>query len=108
MNKILIGQFPDIFNVDFTARMEEELDQIETGEKKRLQVLEDFYEPFSDAIEKAMEKKEEIKESLQEGIQEKCPKCGKELVIKWGRNGRFISCTGYPDCRYTQTVFQEL
>jgi len=104
VNQILIGQFPNIFNVDFTARMEEELDQIETGEKKRLQVLEDFYHPFSHAIERAMEKKEEIKESLQEEIQETCPKCGKELVIKWGRNGRFIACTGYPDCRYTQPL----
>ena len=104
VNKILTGQFPNIFNVDFTARMEEELDQIETGEKERLQVLEDFYHPFSDAIERAMEKKEEIKESLQEGVQETCPKCGKDLVIKWGRNGRFIACTGYPDCRYTQPL----
>jgi DNA topoisomerase-1 len=54
-----------------------------------------------------MEKKEEIKESLQEERREPCPKCGKELVVKWGRNGRFIACTGYPDCRYTRPLEEE-
>jgi DNA topoisomerase-1 len=104
VNRILVDQFSHIFNVDFTAQMETELDQIESGEKKREQVLNDFYIPFSKSIQNAMEKKEEIRESLQEEQDEKCPKCGKELVIKWGRNGRFIACTGYPDCRYTRPL----
>jgi DNA topoisomerase-1 len=104
VNAILIDQFPNIFSVGFTALMEEELDQIEGGEKNRKQVLEDFYIPFTRAIEKAMEKKDEIKESLQEETEEKCPLCGRELVVKWGRNGKFIACTGYPDCKYTQPV----
>ncbi len=104
VNKILVQQFPDIFNVGFTARMEEELDQIESGEKNRPQVLEDFYHPFSQAVKRTMEKKEEIKESLQEDQNEQCPKCGRELVVKWGRNGRFIACTGYPECKYTQPL----
>lgn len=107
VNKILISQFPDIFNVGFTALMEEELDQIESGEKIRPQVLKDFYDPFDEAIHRAMEKKEEIKESLQEETEERCPKCGKELVVKWGRNGRFIACTGYPDCRHTQPLDEQ-
>jgi DNA topoisomerase-1 len=51
-----------------------------------------------------MERKEEIKESLQEEHGEQCPKCGRDLVVKWGRNGRFIACTGYPECRYTQPL----
>ncbi|MBN2030264.1 type I DNA topoisomerase [bacterium] len=104
VNKILVQQFPDIFNVGFTARMEEELDQIESGEKNRPQVLEDFYRPFNLAVKRTMEKKEEIKESLQEDQNEQCPKCGRELVVKWGRNGRFIACTGYPECKYTQPL----
>jgi len=104
VNAILVDQFPNIFSVGFTALMEEELDQIEGGEKNREQVLEDFYTPFICAIEKAMEKKDEIKESLQEETEEKCPVCGKELVVKWGRNGKFIACTGYPDCTHTQPV----
>jgi len=104
VNGILIQQFPEIFNVRFTARMEEELDQIESGEKKRLQVLEGFYHPFHDSVHRAMEQKEEIKESLQKEIKEICPECGKPLVEKWGRNGRFIACTGYPDCKYTRPL----
>ncbi|MCJ7811817.1 topoisomerase DNA-binding C4 zinc finger domain-containing protein [bacterium] len=51
-----------------------------------------------------MEKKEEIKESLQEDQNEQCPKCGRELVVKWGRNGRFVACTGYPKCKYTKPL----
>jgi DNA topoisomerase-1 len=108
VNGILVVQFPDIFNVRFTAQMEEELDQIESGEKKRLDVLRDFYNPFNEAVTKAMEKKEEIKESLQQEHDEKCPKCGKDLVVKWGRNGRFIACTGYPDCKFTKPLKEDM
>ena len=104
VNSILTRQFPDIFNVGFTARMEEELDQVESGEKERVQVLEDFYHPFQDAMSKAEEKQEEIKESLQEERDERCPKCERDLVVKWGRNGRFVACTGYPECRYTKAL----
>ncbi len=105
---ILVRQFPDIFNVGFTAQMEEELDQIEAGEKKRLDVLQDFYRPFNEAVTKAMDKKEEIRESLQQEHDEKCPKCGKDLVVKWGRNGRFIACTGYPDCKFTKPLKEDM
>ena len=107
VNQILTKQFPDIFSVGFTALMEEELDQIESGEKNRSQVLKDFYDPFSDAMNRAMEKKEEIKESLQQETEERCPKCERELIVKWGRNGRFIACTGYPECRYTKPLEEE-
>lgn len=104
VSNILVDQFPAIFNVNFTAQMENELDQIETGEKDHIQVLRDFYKPFDDSLEKALSKKEEIKQSLQEKIDEKCPQCGRDLVSKWGRNGKFIACTGYPDCKYTKPV----
>jgi DNA topoisomerase-1 len=108
VNRILIQQFPAIFNVGFTAKMEEELDQIESGDKKRLEVLQDFYHPFSEAVTKAMDQKEEIRESLQEEHGEKCPKCGKDLVVKWGRNGRFIACTGYPECTFTKPLKEDM
>jgi len=104
---ILTRQFPEIFNVDFTAVMEKELDQIVSGEKNRRQVLDDFYEPFSAALERAMEKKDEIKESLQENINEPCPRCGGQLLKKWGRNGQFIACSNYPDCNYTKPIEPE-
>ena len=108
VNRILVQQFPAIFSVGFTAQMEEELDQIESGDKKRLEVLQDFYQPFSEAVSKAMDQKEEIRESLQEEHGEKCPKCGKDLVVKWGRNGRFIACTGYPDCTFTKPLKEDV
>lgn len=104
VNRILIREFPEIFNVGFTSRMEEELDQIESGDKERLLVLNSFYSSFNHAVSNAMEKKDAIRESLQEEQKEKCPKCGLDLIIKWGRNGKFIACTGYPDCKYTKPV----
>ena len=107
MYKILVQQFPEIFNVGFTAEMEGELDQIESGEKDKRTVLLDFYGPFTSAMSRAMDKREEIKESLQEGTSETCPACGKELIVKWGRNGRFIACSGYPECKHTQPLEEE-
>jgi DNA topoisomerase-1 len=107
VNKILIQEFPDIFNVGFTARMEEELDQIESGDKQRLSVMQTFYVSFNHAVTNAMGKKDAIRESLQEEQKEKCPQCGRELVMKWGRNGKFIACTGYPDCKFTKPLESE-
>jgi DNA topoisomerase-1 len=104
VKRIVTSQFPDIFNVGFTAQMEEELDQIESGEKGRVDVLNDFYGPFKQSVSAAMDRKEEIRESLRQDTEGECPKCGKPLVIKWGRNGRFIACTGYPECRHTQPL----
>ncbi|MBN2104483.1 type I DNA topoisomerase [bacterium] len=107
VNSILVQQFPEIFNVRFTAQMEEELDQIESGEKKRQQVLEGFYQPFHMSVHRALEQKQEIKESLQKETKEICPDCGNPLIVKWGRNGRFIACTGYPDCKYTRPLEEQ-
>lgn len=104
VNRILVEQFPDIFNVHFTAQMEEELDQIESGERNRVEVLRNFYRSFRESVEKAMGKKEEIRESLQPTQGEQCPQCGKELILKWGRNGRFVACTGYPECKFTRPL----
>lgn len=104
VKNIVVSQFPDIFTVGFTAQMEEALDQIESGEQDRIKVVESFYNPFNEAVNQAMEQKETIKESLQEGTDDHCPKCNSELVVKWGRNGKFIACTGYPDCKFTKPV----
>ncbi|MFZ5519466.1 MAG: type I DNA topoisomerase [Candidatus Zhuqueibacterota bacterium] len=104
VNDILIQNFPTIFNVKFTARMEDELDKIETADKRFLDVMQDFYRPFHSALEATRTKKESIKDSLIENADETCPKCGKSLIIRWGRNGKFIGCSGYPDCRYTKPI----
>ncbi|MDZ7289940.1 MAG: type I DNA topoisomerase [candidate division KSB1 bacterium] len=107
VNKILIQNFPQIFNVTFTAFMEEELDKVEAGEKPFLQVVREFYEPFNSAVAATEEKRDAIKDALQEPTAEACPKCGRPLVIRWGRNGRFMACSGYPECRHTQPLDAE-
>lgn len=99
VNRILVQNFPEIFSVDFTAEMEEELDKIEEGEMKWTEVLNDFYEPFSSILKKVSARSKEIKESHQEETNETCEKCGSPMVIKWGRHGRFLSCSNYPECK---------
>ncbi|RMF64342.1 MAG: type I DNA topoisomerase [Calditrichaeota bacterium] len=104
VNKILIRYFSSLFNVDFTAHMEEDLDQIEAGKKVFTQVAEEFYFPFKQALEEVSSKQNELKDAVQEETEEKCPKCGRDLIIRWGRNGKFMACSGYPDCKYTKPL----
>ncbi len=104
VNTLLVGNFPDIFNVQFTAKMEEELDTIASRKQKYIDVMKDFYGPFHRAVEKASGLASAIKKSLQETTEEPCELCGKPLVIKWGRNGRFMACSGYPTCKMTKPL----
>jgi DNA topoisomerase-1 len=105
VNRILVREFPDIFTIEFTAQMEEELDGIEMG-KKWVQVIEDFYEPFQRSLETVNSRKAEIRKSAMQALDEKCPECGNPLVIRWSRSGKFIGCTAFPKCRYTRPVEQ--
>ena len=107
VSEILVDNFPQVFNVRFTAQMEEELDTIATGKREYLTVMRDFYEPFSKALEKASEKASAIKKSLIVKTEEVCELCGKPMIIKWGRNGRFMACSGYPKCRNTRPLAEE-
>ena len=107
VNKILVANFPEIFNVKFTAFMEDELDKVESGDKQFLQVVREFYDPFNEAVVKTEEKKDAIKDALQESTDETCPQCGKPLIIRWGRNGKFMACSGYPDCKYSKPLEAE-
>jgi len=104
VNKILVGHFNELFNVQFTAQMEEELDQIEEGDENWVEVLRDFYEPFEEQLEAVGEIKDKIKAETQEETDEVCENCGRPMVIKWGRNGRFLACTGYPECKTTKPL----
>ena len=104
VNKLLIANFPYIFNVRFTAKMEEELDTIASGKSAYKKVLDDFYIPFSESLEKASKKASTIKKSLQKETDEACVFCGKPMVIKWGRNGKFMACSGYPSCKNTKPL----
>jgi len=104
VNKILLTHFNEVFDVQFTAKMEDELDTIATGGKSYKEVLDDFYIPFNNILEKVEKKVDDIKGSLQESTDVICEKCGKPMIIKWGRNGKFMACSGYPDCKNTKPV----
>ncbi|MFC1732204.1 type I DNA topoisomerase, partial [candidate division KSB1 bacterium] len=99
VNKIVVNHFPDIFNVNFTASMETELDQIETGRKKYKDVLNHFYHPFQQNIDKVLNKIKDIKKSLEEKSGVTCEKCGRDMVVKWGKFGKFYACSGFPECK---------
>ena len=104
VNKLLTKYFPEIVNVTFTAKMEEELDTIASGKVEYVKVMKDFYDPFIHAFEKVDKIATTIKKSLQEKTDEPCEVCGKPMIIKWGRNGRFMACTGYPSCKNTKPL----
>lgn len=99
VNKLLSKYFEDVINVKFTAEMEEELDKIADGDLTYLKVLDDFYKPFNTDLENLNEHTKAIKESLIEKTDIVCDKCGGAMLIKWGRNGRFLSCSKYPKCK---------
>jgi DNA topoisomerase-1 len=106
VNELLVTHFPDVLNVEFTARMEQELDEIEEGDKKWIEAVRDFYEPFNKRLEKAQHEMRDIKrEEIPTDIV--CDRCGLPMVIRWGKNGRFLACTGYPDCRNTKEFTQD-
>jgi len=104
VNKILVQSFPEIFSVKFTAHMEDDLDRIETGKADWVDVIREFYGPFDEQLDMLSSKQKEIKESLTEATEEKCENCGSPMVIKWGRNGRFLACTAYPECKTTKPL----
>ncbi len=104
VNKLLEKHFEDVINVKFTAQMEEELDKIAEGDLSYKKVLDDFYKPFNSDLEELNTKTKEIKESLIEHTDIVCDKCGGAMLIKWGRNGRFLSCSKYPKCKNAQPL----
>ncbi len=101
-NDLLVQHFPDIINIQFTADMENELDDIASQEREWPDVIQDFYTPFAKDLEKAVQTAEKVK-LADELTGEACPECGKPLLIKTGRFGKFIACSGYPTCKFTQS-----
>jgi DNA topoisomerase-1 len=102
---LLTQYFTDVMDLDFTARMEDELDEVSRGEREWIPMLQDFYGPFEKALETAQEKMPRVK--LEEETDEICENCGRPMVIKIGRFGRFIACTGFPECRNTKPLLQK-
>ena len=107
VNDLMMQYFPEIVSFNFTAGMEEDLDKISTGEAEWVKIISEFYSPFSKKVEKAQEDMPVVK-SGPEPIGRDCPKCGKELVIRYGRYGKFISCSGFPECRYTEPWLEKI
>jgi DNA topoisomerase-1 len=106
VNKFLTQHFTKYVDYDFTAHLEDELDEISRGEKSWVPVMHEFWDPFVELV-KDKEVSVSRKDVTQEEIDEKCPKCGAPLAIRLGRRGRFISCTAYPDCDYTRNVGED-
>jgi DNA topoisomerase-1 len=107
VNDLMMQYFPEIVDYQFTARMEEDLDKISTGEAEWVKVMDEFYGPFSKKVEKAQEDMPVVK-SGPEPIGRDCPKCGRDLVVRYGRFGKFISCSGFPECRHTEPWLEKI
>ncbi len=106
VNKLLVEHFPKIVDVKFTAKMEEELDEIAENKKKWVEVVRNFYEPFEKNL-KQKEKEINRKQLIEEKTNEKCEKCGSPMVIKLGRFGRFLACSNYPKCKNAKEINEE-
>ncbi len=104
VSKVLVEHFPDIFNVEFTANMEKELDAVEDGSDEWVKVVKDFYTPFIKTMNAVKKKEKAIKQAMVEVTDTKCEKCDKFMVIKLGRNGRFLACSGWPECKSTKPL----
>ena len=107
VNDVISDHFPNIVDTGFTADMEADLDRIASGEQAWVETVSNFYGPFSRQVARAEQLIPEMKTGP-EPIGRKCPQCGHELVIRWGRYGKFISCSNFPECRYTEAWLEKL
>jgi DNA topoisomerase I len=103
VNEVMNKHFPDIVDTGFTAEMERKLDDVEEGRQSWKEFLHSFYGDFKVTMEKAEAEMNRVQKPVEE-IDEACPECGRNLVIRTGRFGRFISCSGFPECRYRRSV----
>jgi DNA topoisomerase-1 len=107
VNDLLVQHFPEIVDVSFTANMEEDLDKVAGGNSEWVDIVRNFYTTFAPQVERAKVEIPETKAEL-EKIGRACPQCGHDLVIRWGRFGKFISCSNFPVCRYTEPWLQKI
>ncbi len=105
VSDVLTAHFPQIVDMQFTATLEKDFDEIAAGAKKWVPVIRDFYEPFHANLK--TKTKEVKKEEFQEKMDKNCPDCGGDLIMKFGRFGKFIACSNYPNCRYTEKTGEE-
>ncbi|MFH1780813.1 MAG: type I DNA topoisomerase [Candidatus Nealsonbacteria bacterium] len=105
VNDLLVTHFPEIVDINFTANMEENLDNIAKGERKWRQVLEDFYSPFSKNLEQKY-KDVSKKEFTEDNVKKFCPKCQSPLLVRLGKFGKFYACSKFPECKFTESLPQ--
>ncbi len=103
INDLLVENFPDIMTTEFTSKMEEQLDEVENGKMEWRNVLHSFYTPFKKDLEEAEKKMKDFKAEVEE-TDEVCEKCDKPMIIKWGRFGKFLACSAYPDCKNAKDI----
>lgn len=103
VNDLLVVNFPDILDIEFTAQMEENLDRIEEGEKGWVETLKEFYIPFEKDLEMAKGSMRDVKRELIP-TDALCERCGSKMVKRWGKRGYFLACSSYPKCRFTREV----
>lgn len=107
VNDLLVAHFPEIVDTGFTARMEEELDEIAEGAREWVEVVREFYVPFEKQLEEAERLMPEVKPEPKE-LGRDCPECGHPLVIRHGRYGKFIGCSNFPECRHTEPLLEKI
>lgn len=96
---LLVAYFPKVMDIGFTATMEERLDLVEDGQLEYTKLLAEFYEPFKQELDYAMENMEKT----QTLVDRTCPQCGRQMTVKWGRRGKFLSCSGFPECKFAES-----
>lgn len=107
VNKLLVENFPNIIDVEFTAKIEEEFDAVAEGKENWKQILREFYPPFKEQLDKA-EKELEHVTIADEVTDIPCEKCGRMMVIKYGRYGKFLACPGYPECKNAKPIVENI
>ena len=109
VNDLMCQRFPDIVDVKFTARMEQKLDDVEAGQVKWKDLIRQFYVPFHENLEKVEKDMEGVYLKVPDEVtEEKCDLCGRNMVVKSGRFGRFLACPGYPECKFTKPLVVEM
>ena len=104
VNELLIHGFPDIVNVEFTKEMEQKLDTIAEGKVDWIDTLGEFYPSFKEALKEAPDKMYEARKAMETESDEQCDKCGGNMIVKWGKYGRFLGCANYPECQNIKTL----
>ena len=106
---LLTDHFPDVVDLGFTAKLEQQLDEIASGQRAWNPIIKDFYQPFKTTVEEAMEKAGRVpRDQIDEQSDETCEKCDSPMVIKSGRYGRFLSCSGFPNCRNSKPLMERI